>query len=64
VIEGVSNGPELRDRVFERLRASRSAGLGDEARTDGRGARSAGATGFTAEHVEALREILSLVRQG
>ncbi len=52
VIEGVSNAAALRDRILARLRATGTAGLGDE---DDHG----GAT-FSAEHVAVLREIRDL----
>jgi len=58
-IEGVENAEEIRDLIMTRVRASRSAGLGD-----GRAAPAASTPGFTPDHVEALREIRDLLRAG
>ncbi len=52
VIEGVSNAAALRDRILARLRATRTAGLGDE---DDRGGAA-----LSAEHLAVLREIRDL----
>jgi membrane protein YdbS with pleckstrin-like domain len=52
VIEGIADASALRDRILRTLRASRSAGLGDE---EERRAEPDGA--WTAAHVEALRAI-------
>lgn len=54
LIEGVEDAARIRDLIMARVRRSRSAGLGDEAREHPR--RSA-APGWTAEHVAVLREI-------
>jgi len=56
VIEGIVDARTLRDQILDRLRASRSAGLGDE-----RDARPAGGT-MRRAHVGALREIRDEVR--
>jgi membrane protein YdbS with pleckstrin-like domain len=66
VIEGIDNAVELRDRILTRLRASKSAGLGDEdhARDEhdlGAPAAAAG-MGFSPQHVAALREIREAIR--
>jgi membrane protein YdbS with pleckstrin-like domain len=50
MIEGIDNAEEIRNLILNRVRHSRSAGLGDEA-----GPVAAG--GWSAEHVRALREI-------
>ncbi|UCD74652.1 MAG: PH domain-containing protein [Phycisphaerales bacterium] len=52
IIEGVANAPDLRDRIMQRLRQSKTAGLGDEDDHDLR----AGAA-WTRDHLQALREI-------
>lgn len=56
LIEGVDNTARIRDLIMARVRQSRSAGLGDEAREHHEASRSA-APGWTAEHVAVLREI-------
>ena len=59
VIEGVDNARELRDLILQRLRQSKSAGLGDEddrARND-RGARIVPTAIWTPAHITTLREI-------
>lgn len=56
LIEGVDDAARIRDLVMARVRRSRHAGLGDEARELPGTAGSAG-PGWTAEHVAALREI-------
>ncbi|HZW11178.1 MAG TPA: PH domain-containing protein [Phycisphaerales bacterium] len=55
LLEGVENAGELRDLISARARASRGAGLGDEA---GEPARR----GFGPEHLAALRAISAEVR--
>lgn len=61
VIEGVSDAHALRDLILSRVRASRSAGLGDE----GEAAPARGrVSGWTGEHVAVLREIGEIVRSG
>lgn len=63
VIEGVADPRVVRDRIVERMRASRSTGLGDEAESvpaDGRpGPAGVGpsARGWTPAHLQLLREI-------
>jgi membrane protein YdbS with pleckstrin-like domain len=56
VIEGVSDemASDLRDRILARLRASKSAGLGDEDRDR---PRAAWRGGFSSDHIAMLREI-------
>jgi membrane protein YdbS with pleckstrin-like domain len=64
VIEGVANAQELRERILQRLRASKTAGLGDEddrpreSEPDAAMARP----GLGAAHVQALREIRDAVK--
>jgi len=53
VVEGITDPGRLRDRILVRLKASRTAGLGDEERAT---------AGWTAEHVEALRGIRDALR--
>jgi len=48
LIEGIDNAQEIRTLILNRVRHSRSAGLGDELATP---------SGWTAEHIAALREI-------
>jgi membrane protein YdbS with pleckstrin-like domain len=49
MIEGIDNAADIRELILNRVRRSRSAGLGDEAH--------AAAPGWSAEHIRALREI-------
>lgn len=58
VLEGIDNADEIRDLILARARASRSAGLGDEAAEPGpvRAPASAGA-GWTSAQIGFLREI-------
>ncbi len=63
IIEGISNAPELRDRILARLRLSKTAGLGDEDHAhDGHGATTGGSTRFSESHIAALREIRDELR--
>lgn len=55
VIEGIANAEEIRDLILQRLRASKSAGLGDEAHAPVHVAPGGFAIG--PEHVAALRAI-------
>lgn len=50
IMEGIENPEEIRDLIMERVRATRSAGLGDEA-------THAARTGWTPRQIEILREI-------
>jgi len=52
VIEGVNDAAAIREQIMSRVRASRSAGLGDEASDSG-----AGAPAWTPAHLEVLRAI-------
>lgn len=69
VLEGVGDAPGIRDRILQRLRRSRSAGLGDEPRERERDRRrerrGAGSRehGRTEGHVAVLREIRDAVRE-
>ena len=56
LIEGVTDAARIRDLIMDRVRRSRTAGLGDEAREPRRADRSQG-RGWSPEHVAALREI-------
>lgn len=57
IIEGVANAEELRDRILLRLRASKTAGLGDEDHH-----HDARAGGLSPAHIAALREIREQLR--
>lgn len=61
ILEGVNNPEELRDMIMVRVRASRSAGLGDEEERRGHAlttpGRAMGFGGFSPAHVALLREI-------
>ena len=64
IMEGIADAPGIRALVMERVKASRSAGLGDEHHHD---ARAASVTFLPAEmwsreHVEALRQIRDAIR--
>lgn len=62
LIEGVTDAARIRDLIMDRVRRSRSAGLGDEGREARHTPRSsAGAWG--PEHVAALREIRDALTQ-
>lgn len=64
IIEGVANAQELRDRILVRLRASKSAGLGDDDHAHGvHPLTTAGGARFTESHIAALREIRDELRQ-
>jgi membrane protein YdbS with pleckstrin-like domain len=70
IIEGVSNAQELRDRILLRLKASKTAGLGDEddrhalAHAAARKAVTPGGRGAMGPaHLVALREIRDELRQ-
>jgi len=60
-IEGVSNAEQVRDLIMSRVRASRSAGLGDEQDDQ---QRRASRSRLTRAHVDALREIRDIVAKG
>jgi uncharacterized membrane protein YdbT with pleckstrin-like domain len=62
LIEGVDDAARIRDLIMTRVRRSRSAGLGDEAREPPRESHSA-APAWTAEHVAVLREIRNGLRE-
>lgn len=57
MIEGVANAPELRDRILQRLRQSKSAGLGDEDAT-----HESRTPLWTPEHLQTLRDIRAELR--
>jgi membrane protein YdbS with pleckstrin-like domain len=61
VIAGVDDPVDIRDRIIERMRMSRSAGLGDEA-AGARRARVEGAGQWSPAHLELLRGIRDEVR--
>lgn len=62
LIEGVADAARIRDLILARVRRSRTAGLGDEAREPSRESHAA-APVWTAEHVAALREIRDGLRE-
>ncbi|MGC1273108.1 MAG: PH domain-containing protein [Planctomycetaceae bacterium] len=53
LIEGIAEAPAIRDLLTAKMRASKSAGLGDEAAIESRSPSA----GWTAEHITVLREI-------
>ena len=53
LVEGVAEAPAIRDLLTAKMRASKSAGLGDESQPS----RTVHAAGWTSEHIAALREI-------
>lgn len=53
LVEGISDAAAIRDLLTAKMRASKSAGLGDEAETESRRPNS----GWTAEQLVALREV-------
>lgn len=55
-IEGIDNPEELREQILQRLRAAKSAGLGDDDDDDDTRIATAGAT-WTPAHLDALRAI-------
>ena len=55
IMEGIDNPEEIRHLIMERVRATRSAGLGDEKKSSTRSACSP-------QHVKLLREIRDEVR--
>ncbi len=57
IMEGIGNPEEIRELIMERVRRSRSAGLGDEPEE-----AKPESTGWSPGHVHALREILDEVR--
>lgn len=56
LIEGIDNAAEIRDLIMERVRASRSAGLGDD-RMAHAASVPAGRASWTPAHLQALRAI-------
>jgi membrane protein YdbS with pleckstrin-like domain len=56
VIEGITDAGALRDQIMARVEELRSAGLGDEGRSE-----HANGRGLGPAHVEALREIRDLI---
>jgi membrane protein YdbS with pleckstrin-like domain len=56
LIEGVADAARIRNLIMDRVRRSRTAGLGDEAPENRRVERSPG-RGWSPEHVAVLREI-------
>lgn len=55
LIEGVADAHRIRDLLLARLRKSRTAGLGDEATATAAGKQ------WTAEHIDALKDIRDVV---
>jgi membrane protein YdbS with pleckstrin-like domain len=62
LIEGVADAARIRDLIMDRVRRSRSAGLGDEPRETRLADRSPGRS-WTPEHLAALREIRDALTQ-
>jgi membrane protein YdbS with pleckstrin-like domain len=64
LIEGISEAKavQLRERILKKLRGSPTAGLGDDVHVAGSGAGLPAMTGWTAAHVEVLREIRDAAR--
>jgi membrane protein YdbS with pleckstrin-like domain len=56
LIEGIADAPRIRDLLLERLRRSRTAGLGDERHGDD------WRPGWTVQHTAALREVRDAAR--
>lgn len=56
MIEGIADASEVRDLIMARVKASRSAGLGDERHGDHIPV-AAPASGWSAEHLAVLREV-------
>lgn len=57
IMEGIHNPEEIRELILERVRQSRSVGLGDEPQPG-----AAISKGWSAKHQRALREILDEIR--
>lgn len=57
IMEGIDNPTEIRELIMERLRLSKSAGLGDEPLSPQSASR-----GWSIEHIQALRQILDEIR--
>ncbi|MBL8746102.1 MAG: PH domain-containing protein [Phycisphaerae bacterium] len=55
ILEGIEDPTQLRELIMDKVRASRSAGLGDERHTDHH--PSATSARWTPAHLEALRQI-------
>lgn len=64
VIEGIDDAHALRDAILAKVKASKSAGLGDEARDSQAPAGARAGAGWSAEHIAVLREIAGLVLSG
>ncbi len=65
IIEGITNANDLRQYIMERLRSSKSAGLGDEhdvAPTRGPVQASASKSTWSEDHLKALKDILIAAR--
>lgn len=62
VIEGIGNTREIRDQIMQCAAASRSAGLGDEARPHTHDHRATTMPAWNPAHLETLREIRSLAQ--
>lgn len=57
VLEGLADAARIRDAIADRVRASKSAGLGDESRPARRASTDTAAPGFGPVHLQLLREI-------
>ncbi len=59
-LEGIADAEAMRDTILDRVKSSRSAGLGDD-RHDGPAISASQPSRFGPEHVAALREIRDIV---
>lgn len=60
LLEGLDNAPQIRDMILARVKASRSAGLGDDRLALGPPSPITSNTQWTSEHLAILREIRDL----
>ena len=59
LLEGLDNAHQVRDKILARIKASRSAGLGDD-RSEPALSPPASASAWSPEHLGTLREIRDL----
>jgi membrane protein YdbS with pleckstrin-like domain len=59
LMEGLSNAPEVRELIMQRIKHLKSAGLGDDHKDD----HARESNGFSPTHVQLLREIKQLTAQ-
>lgn len=60
LIEGIADAPAIRDRIMDRVRQSKTAGLGDE-RATGSTNPDGPARAWTGDHLRVLKEVRDLV---